>query len=276
MNVEGKVVAITGVTTGIGRAAFLGFARRGALVVGAARRTERGEQLVRQLREEGRRASFVTADVSKPEDCRKVVEATVTEHGRIDALVNNAGGGQVAGPTYVETEKETPERFTAIVNLNLLSAFFCSTAAIPHMKRQGGGSIVNVSSVVGTRAMAGQALYAVSKAALNQLSRCMAVEYLHDGIRVNNLIIGGAATKAAAMAMEDAKQMFGAAGARPETMPLSVQATEMDAIVDAMLLLASDASRGITAGDIPVDQARSAGAVFSAALMDALAGRWTR
>ncbi|MGE0388092.1 MAG: SDR family NAD(P)-dependent oxidoreductase [Gammaproteobacteria bacterium] len=275
MNVEGKVVAITGVTTGIGRAAMRGFARRGARVVGAARRTERGEELVAELRAEGCTASFVTADVSRPEDCRRLIEATVAEHGRIDGLVNNAGGSG-GGDTYTETHLETPERFAQIVHLNLLSAFFCSTAAIPHMQRQGGGSIVNVSSVVGTQAMARQALYASSKAALNQLSRCMAVEYLDDGIRVNSLIIGGAATKAAAKAMTQAKTMFAGAGATPETMPLAVQATEMDAIVDAMLLLCSDASRAITAADIPVDRARSAGAVFSAALMDALAGRWTR
>ena len=276
MDVSGKVVVITGVTTGIGKAAFMGFARAGALVVGGARRTERGEELVKQLRDEGHRASFVTADFSKAEDCRKLVDAAIAEHGRIDCLVNNAGGSNIAGPTYAKTETETPERFAAIVNLNLLGTFFCCTAAIPHMKKQGGGSIVNVSSVVGTQAMAGQAIYASAKAAVNQLTRCLAVEYLNDHIRVNSLIIGGAATKASATAMTEAMEMFPGSNVKPETMPLSVQATDMHAIVDAMKLLCSDGSRAITAADIPVDEARSAGAVFSEALMAALAGRWTR
>lgn len=276
MSVAGKVVVITGVTTGIGKAAFTGFARAGASVVGGARRTDRGEQMAAQLRAEGHRASFVTADVSKPEDCRTLIDAAMAEHGRIDCLINNAGGSNIAGPTYAKSETETPERFAAIVNLNLLGTFFCCTAAIPHMKRQGGGSIVNVSSVVGTQAMAGQALYAAAKAGVNQLTRCLAVEYLNDHIRVNSLIIGGAATKAAATAMSEAMEMFPGSKVTPETMPLSVQATDMDAIIDAMKLLCSDGSRAITAADIAVDEARSAGAVFSDALMAAMAGRWTR
>lgn len=276
MDIQDKVVVITGVTGGIGKAAMQAFARAGAKVVGGARRTERGEQLAAQLRAEGHQASFVTADVSRPEDCRRLIDAAVAEHGRIDCLINNAGGSDIAGPTYARSEDETPERFAAIVNVNLQSTFFCSTAAIPHMKRQGGGSIINVTSVVGTQAMAGQVIYAAAKAGVNQMSRGLAVEYLHDHIRVNALVIGGAPTRGAGAAMADAAQMVGGAKASVDSMPLSVQATDMDAIVDAMKLLCSDASRAITAAEIPVDSARGAGAVFSEALYAAMAGRWTR
>jgi NAD(P)-dependent dehydrogenase (short-subunit alcohol dehydrogenase family) len=274
MIVRDKVVVVTGVTTGIGRAAMRGLAARGALVVGAARRTDRGEQLADELRAEGHRVSFVTADVSRPEDCRALIDAAVREHGRIDALVNNVGGSP--GPTYADTETETEERFRAFIDLNLGSTFFCSTATIPHMKRQGGGSIVNISSLVGIQAMARQALYASSKAAVNHLSRCLAVEYLEDNIRVNSVIVGGAATKAAVTAMADAQELLGADGADPTKMPEVMQPTPMDDIVDVIVFLCSEASRALNASEIAVDRARSAGAVFSSALMDALAGRWTR
>jgi NAD(P)-dependent dehydrogenase (short-subunit alcohol dehydrogenase family) len=238
------------------------------------RRADRGEAIAAELRAEGHTMTFVAGDVSRPEDCAKFVEAAVTDHGRIDALVNNVGGPGT--PMYISTDSVTPEQFDEGIALNLKSAFFCATEAIRHMKAQGGGSIVNVSSVVGHQAMATQTVYAIGKAALDHLTRCLAVEYLEAGIRVNSLIIGGAATGQSARGLSEVSALFGHAAPTPETLPLAVQATPMEEIVDSIALLCSDLSRGITATAVAVDQGRTAGALFSAALMDALAGKWQR
>ena len=273
MTVEGKVVAITGVTTGIGRAAARTFAREGALVVGAGRRTERGNEIAGALRGEGHTMTFVTADVTRPEDCERFIDAAMAEHGRIDALVNNVGGpGELL---YVPTEDVTTEQFNDLIALNVTSAFFCSQSAIRHMLVSGTGSIVNVSSVVGSQAMARQAVYAIGKAALDHLTRCLAVEYLDRGIRVNSVIIGGALTKQVARALSEVSESMGGRAPDPERMPSAVQATPMDQIVAALAFLCGDESLGVTATALAVDRARTAGAVFSAALYDALGGRWT-
>ncbi|WP_322762032.1 SDR family oxidoreductase [Frankia sp. Cr2] len=274
MALDGKVIAVTGVTTGIGRAAARSFARQGALVVGVGRRSDRGEQVAAALRAEGHSMIFVTGDVTRPDECTRFIDTAITAHGRVDALVNNVGGSGT--PTYVPTVDVTPAQFDESVALNLRSAFFCSQAAVKHMRTAGGGAIVNVSSCVGTQAMATQVVYAISKAALDHLTRCLAVEYLEDGIRVNTVVIGGAMTKQSARALSE----VAAATHRPvptaETLPDAVQGTDMDSIVDALAFLCSDASRGVTATAVAVDRARSAGAVFSAALLDALGGRWNR
>lgn len=271
--VEGKVVAVTGITSGIGRACARSLAREGARVVGVARRAERAAAVADELRSAGFSMTALAGDVSRTEDCERFIDAVVHEHGRIDALVNNVG--DPGSPIYQPSETVTRDRFDAGIAANLASAFFCSTRAIPHMKKQGGGSIVNVSSVVGNQAMAQQAVYAISKAAMDHLTRCFAVEYLEDKIRVNSVIIGGAATAAAARSIGELSALHGRAP-DPDQLPPSMAATPLDEITDAITLLCSDRSRGITATAVAVDHARSAGAVFSAALSDALAGTWTR
>jgi NAD(P)-dependent dehydrogenase (short-subunit alcohol dehydrogenase family) len=273
-DLSGKVVAITGVSAGIGRAAAQSLARRGALVVGVDLRAERAGQIAAELEAEGFAMTARAGDVSDPTECARFVDGVVAERGRIDVLINNVGGAGT--PAYMPTDAVTPEQFDDGLNRNLKSAFFCATAAIRHMKTQGGGSIVNVSSVVGNQAMATQVVYAIAKAALDHLTRCLAVEFDGDGIRVNTLMIGGAMTSQSQRMLAEVS----AAQRRPtptaETLPPSVQATPMEEITDALAFLCSDQSRGVTATALAVDQARSAGSVFSAALLDALGGRWTR
>jgi 2-deoxy-D-gluconate 3-dehydrogenase len=274
LDVVGKVVAITGVSSGIGRAFAKSLARQSALVAGVGRRADRGAAIADELRAEGHTMTSVTGDVTVVADCVRFIDDVVAEYGRIDALVNNVGGAGV--PTYVPSEEVTPEQFDQGIVLNVKSAFFCSMAAIGHMKRQGGGSIVNISSVVGNQAMAAQSVYGIAKAGLDHLTRCLAVEFLQDGIRVNTVIIGGAMTGQSARTLSEVSASYGLPAPTAETLPLAVQGTPMNEITDAIEFLCSDASRGVTGTAIAVDQARSAGAVFSAALMDALAGRWTR
>jgi NAD(P)-dependent dehydrogenase (short-subunit alcohol dehydrogenase family) len=271
---SGKVVAITGVSAGIGRAAAQSLARRGALVVGVDLRAERAEQVAAELRAGGFAMAARAGDVSDPTECARFVDGVVAEHGRIDVLINNVGGPGT--PAYIPTDAVTPEHFDDGLNRNLKSAFFCATAAIRHMKTHGGGSIVNVSSVVGNQAMATQVVYAIAKAALDHLTRCLAVEFHGDGIRVNTLVIGGAMTAQSQRMLAEVSAAQGRPTPTAETLPPSVQGTPMDEITDALASLCSDRSRGVTATALAVDQARSAGSVFSAALLDALGGHWTR
>jgi 2-deoxy-D-gluconate 3-dehydrogenase len=273
MGVEGLVIAVTGVATGIGRAAARGLAEAGAVVVGTDIDVTRGGAVAEGLRAEGKEMTFVPGDVRIPSDCSRFIEAVVSAHGRIDALVNNVGGP--GARSYPSTLDVDPEEFDDLIALNLRSAFFCSQAAIKAMRQQGRGSIVNVTSVVGNQAMARQVVYAISKAALDHLTRCLAVEFMDDGIRVNSVVIGGAPTRQVAQAFAQISETFAVTPPSPERFPPVLGATSLDEIVDAIAFLCSPASRGVTAAAVAVDRARSAGAVFSAALLDALAGRWT-
>jgi len=217
--------------------------------------------------------SAVAGDVSRTEDCERFIDAAASAYGRIDALVNNVG--DPGSPIYRASHEVTRADFDAGIAANLASAFFCSTNAIRHMKAQGGGSIINVFSVVGHLAAERQVVYAISKAAMDHLTRCLAIEYLEDHIRVNTLIIGGAATGAAARSIGELSALYGRAP-DAEKLPLSMSATPLDEIIDAVAFLCSDLSRGVTATSIAVDHARAAGAVFSEAMGAALAGNWTR
>lgn len=144
--VAGKVIAVTGVSSGIGRACARSLARQGALVVGVGRRADRGAAIADELRAEGHTMTSVTGDMTVVADCVWFIDAVVAEHGKIDALVNNVGGSGV--PTYVPSEEVTPEQFDEGIALNVRSAFFCSTAAIRHMKRRGGGSIDEITDAI--------------------------------------------------------------------------------------------------------------------------------
>lgn len=276
----GKVIAITGVSSGIGRAAARAFAAQGAKVVGIGRREARGRQIAEEINGAGHAFTFVAGDVTDAGDCQRLIDVAVATYGHIDALVNNVGGAAipaVALPYYIPTDTVTPEQFDASIAMNLRSAFFCAQAAIKQMKKQGGGgAIVNVSSVVGNQAMATQVPYAISKAALDHLTRCLAAEFLEDGIRVNTLIIGGALTGQSAAALQERAVAAGKPVPTAETLPAAVQGTGMNEILDALAFLCSDQSRGVTATAVAVDRARSAGALFSSALLDALSGQWTR
>lgn len=115
-------------------------------MVGVGRRADRGAAIADELRAEGHTMTSVTGDMTVVADCVWFIDAVVAEHGKIDALVNNVGGSGV--PTYVPSEEVTPEQFDEGIALNVRSAFFCSTAAIRHMKRRGGGSMDEITDAI--------------------------------------------------------------------------------------------------------------------------------
>ncbi len=182
---DGKVAVVTGASSGLGVAFAQGLAEAGADVVIAARRVERLEETKGLVEALGRRCLAVPCDVAKPEDCQAVVDAAMSEFGKVDVLVNNAGIG-----TAVPATRETPEQFRSVVDVNLNGCYWMAQACGRVM--QPGSSIVNISSVLGlTTAGLPQAAYAATKAGLIGMTRDLAQQWTgRKGIRVNALAPG--------------------------------------------------------------------------------------
>lgn len=186
------VTIVTGGTFGLGQSITVELARRGHQVIsfGLAQpqvsSTAQGFQALRnELDSEGLHADVLEADVSKADDVQRVVDHAMERYGRIDGLVNNAAIGPLG--TILDTSEEVFDRILAV---NLKGVYLMSRAVLPHMKRQGGGSIVNVGSGAGY-GKPNMAIYAASKGGLFGLSTAMAYDHFHDHVRVNVAIPGG-------------------------------------------------------------------------------------
>ena len=175
-----KVAIITGGTSGIGRAAALGFARQGAKVIITGRRAG---PLKEATGDHPNIAGF-TADVSLPADAARTIDETLDTWGRVDILVNNAGAGAI-----LPMPDATADKIAGIFAVNVLGPSLLSAAALPYLAASK-GSIVNVSSTFGHKPIAGMSHYAASKAALDQLTRCWALELAPRGVRVNAVAAG--------------------------------------------------------------------------------------
>ena len=179
MNLRGVVAVVTGASSGIGAATAVAFGREGMRVALAARRPDRLERVAAEVRAAGGDARVVPTDVGDESAVRGLIETTVAAWGRLDVLVNNAGTGLLA--TVSQTAAADFER---VMRVNFLGAVFGVLAALPHMRRQGRGHIVNVASVVGKRASPFRAAYVASKFALVGLSEALRMELRAQGIRV--------------------------------------------------------------------------------------------
>ncbi len=182
---DGRVAIVTGASSGLGAVFARALAEAGADVALGARREDRLGDTRAAVEAAGRRAITVRTDVSRPEDCQGLVDATVAEFGRVDVLVNNAGVG-----TAVPATRETPEQFRSVIDVNLNGCYWMAQACARVM--QPGSSIVNISSILGlTTAGLPQAAYAASKAGLIGLTRDLAQQWTgRKGIRVNSLAPG--------------------------------------------------------------------------------------
>ncbi len=172
-------MAITGASSGIGEATALLCAASGAAVALGARRADRIDALAQRIEAEGGAAAAITVDVAAEEQARGFVEAAKHRLGRIDALVNNAGV-MLLGPV----EGADTEHWRRMIDVNVLGLLYCTHAALPLMREQGGGHIVNVSSVAGRRASLGAGVYNLTKFGVNGFSEALRQEALHANIRV--------------------------------------------------------------------------------------------
>ncbi|MEP1600198.1 glucose 1-dehydrogenase [Hyphomonas sp.] len=181
LRLDGKVAVITGGGGGIGRAIALRFAELGADIAIAEIIPERADETVARAREFGRQAIALPTDVMDTDQIRAAIERTDETFGRIDVLVNNAGG--VAGKAFLDQSERSWRRH---IDINFVSMLAATSAAVPVMIRGGrGGSIINITSIEGMRAAPGYAVYAACKAAMINFTESMALEFSADGIRVN-------------------------------------------------------------------------------------------
>jgi len=184
LDATGKVVVVTGASKGLGRAMALGFAQAGADVVVASRKLEACELVAEEIRATGRRALAVRCHVGEWDQCATLIDASVTEFGRIDVLVNNAGIAPVP-PSLLEV---TPELFDKTIAVNLGGPLRLTALAAEHMA--GGGSVINISSTASLHATPFTVVYSAAKAGLNALTKAAATEYGPRGIRVNAIVCG--------------------------------------------------------------------------------------
>jgi NAD(P)-dependent dehydrogenase (short-subunit alcohol dehydrogenase family) len=183
---DNPVVLITGALTGIGRAAAIAFARKGATVVVAGRRDEAGKALAEELRALGAEAEFINADVRREDDVRALVDETVARFGRLDAAVNNAGTEGQVGPIT----DQTAETYAATFDTNVLGVILSMKHEVRVMQGQGSGSIINISSTYGHEGAAGASVYVGSKHAVEGITKSVALETANSGIRVNAVAPG--------------------------------------------------------------------------------------
>lgn len=183
MRLEGKVSIISGAAHGMGAEEARLFAREGAKVVIADVLEAEGKQVEAEITESGGEALFIRTDVTNEEDWRKTVEATIARFGRLDILVNNAGISSNAYSDPMDTEG-----WHRLMDINATGVFLGTKYAVPEMKRAGGGSIVNISSIMGmVGSDGGHPAYHASKGAVRLFTKATAVQYGPDGIRVNSV-----------------------------------------------------------------------------------------
>ena len=241
MTVQDKKVLVTGGTAGIGEATARAYAAAGADVVITGRDEERGRQIVESLVADGGRARFVRADLERFEDVQRLAQEV--EH--VDVLVNNAG----ASP-FGATHDVDPAAFDSTFALNVKAPFFLTGAFAPRMASNGGGAIVNITTMVASFGMAGMALYGSTKAALTLLTKAWAAEYGPQGVRVNAVAPGPTRTPGTEPMGEALDQLA-------STLPLGRPANAEE-IAAAALFLGSEEASYVDGAVLAVDGGRTA------------------
>ena len=244
-----RVILVTGALAGIGRATALAAANEGYRIVISGRNTQTGAALETELRALGAEAIFIKADVRHENEVQALVEGAVARFGRIDVAVNNAGTEGNAGPMV----DQTPEAYTATFDTNVLGVLLCMKHELRVMRSQGSGSIVNISSTMGSRGAANASLYVASKHAVEGLTKSGALEAAAFGVRVNAVAPGPVETGMLDRFTGSPDRKAGLLAAIPLR-----RAGKPEELADAILFLASDKASFVTGQIIAVNGGRTA------------------
>ena len=238
-----KVAIVTGAAGGMGAEEARLFAAEGAQVMATDRQPEKLEKWVAEAKASGLKIECMAHDVTSEDDWRKVVEKTIALYGKIDILVNNAG----VFPPGATTDNTSLADWQKVLAINLTGPFLGVKAVVPHMRKNGGGSIVNVASIAGMVGGNGPA-YTASKGGLRLLTKDMAIEFARDKIRVNSLHPGGVKTPMTAFftSMPNADELV------KNSCPQGRMAEALELAYGA-LFLASDESSFMTGAELVID-----------------------
>ena len=253
---EGEIALITGGTSGIGEATAIQFASEGATVVITGRRTNRGEEVVKKIKESGGNAIYIHADHVNADDCHQVVSSVVEKYGRVDILFNNAGI-VVKGNAEETSENE----WQKVMDLNVTAVWRMSKLVVPYMRKNGKGVIINNASDWGIVGGEDAVAYCTSKGAVIQMTKAMALDHAKDNIRVNAVCPGdtyverwvekGYFEATDPVESETAKKEYGKA------IPVG-RVGEVDEIARAVIFLASEDASYITGTTLVVDGGNTA------------------
>lgn len=249
MNFAGKVVIVTGASSGIGAATAIFLSKLGAKLSLTGRNVENLQKVSKNC--EPNTTFSVTADLTKEADIEKIVKETVDHYGQIDVLVNNAG--------IIETgtiENTTLGQYDRLMNTNVRSIYYLTMLAVPHLLKTK-GNIVNVSSVNGIRSFPGVLAYNVSKASVDQFTRCVALELAPKGVRVNCVNPGVILTELQKRGGLNDEQYAAFLQRSKETHALG-RPGKPDEVAATIAFLASDLASNITGASVPVDGGRHA------------------
>jgi len=249
MTFAGKTAIVTGATSGIGRATAEAFAREGATLVLVGRNDDALSALASRLQAAGVHAAACRADITAVDAADRIVAAALALSNRIDVLVNAAG--VIASGTLDATSEEV---WNTMMAVNVTAPFRLMRAALPHLKTTA-GAVVNVSSVNGLRSFPGVLAYCVSKSAVDQLTRCAAIELAAAGVRVNAVNPGVTVTNLHRRSGMDETQYAAFLERSKQTHPLG-RAGQPEEIAELILFLASDRAGWMTGETIPIDGGR--------------------
>ena len=249
-SVKGKVAVVTGATSGIGEAIAKMYAANGMKVVIAARRVERGEKIVSEIREHGGEAIYCQADVSLEDDIKRVMQTAVDTYGQLNVLVNNAGTSSLLHPIH----EYTTEEFRRICDVNYIGAFLGMKYGVQAMldTKSTDCTIINVSSANGMVTSANFACYDSTKRAINSMSQTAGLDYAKHDITVNSICPGVIDTEIYSKISPEQREQSIA-------MVPNGKFGQPDDIAYMALFLASDMARYITGAIIPVDAGLSSG-----------------
>lgn len=247
--VEGKVAVITGGALGIGRSCCLLLAREGAKVAVTDINDGEGQAVVDEIRRSGGTAKYWRLDASSEESVRGVFAEVVAEFGSLDVLVNNAGIAGVNKPTHEISRQE----WDRVISVNVSGVFYCTKHAIPLMKKAGGGSIINMSSIYGIIGAADLPPYHASKGAVRLMTKNDALLYAGDNIRVNSVHPGFIWTPLVADLAKDSPDGAEAFRRHLDSLHPIGHVGEPDDIGHGVVYLASDESKFVTGSELVID-----------------------